>query len=132
MKKLPVIPLNPVSSVISEGQSLINAWKDYSNTKEIEKTKRDQISANRDVALSSIKEQAEILRNLIEGTFSERAKNFDKYFTMLENGFSSGNDQQINAAMTMIVEQTKVSPMLQAGQLISKINDPNNSDVIEI
>lgn len=129
---LPTLPVNSVTAVTTGGQSLINAWKDYYITREIEDTKRKQIAANRDVALAAIRAQAEALKTLIEGTFSERSKNFDQYFSLLNLGFANGNDQQINAALTLIVEQTKNSPMMQAAQLMKKINDPNDTDVIEI
>jgi hypothetical protein len=129
---IPAIPVNAVTAVTTGSQNLFNAWKDYATTREAETTKRTQIEANRDVALAAIQAQAETLRMLIEGTFAERAKNFDQYFALLDAGFTNGNEQQINAALTLIVEQTKVSPMMQAAQLMNKINDPGNTDVIEI
>ena len=129
---ISAIPVNAVSAVTSGSQNLINAWKDYATTREVETTKRAKIEANRDVALAAIQAQADTLRMLIAGTFAERSKNFDKYFSLLNEGFINNNDQQINAALTLIVEQTKVSPMMQAAQLINNINDPNSTDVIEI
>ena len=132
MSKLPVISTSPVSFVQSSTQNLIDSWKDYAKTRELEITKRDQIKANRDVALAKIQAQTEILRTLISDTFAERATNFDKYFALLETGFTNHDDQQINAALSLIVEQTKVSPMAQVANLIKTINDPNNNDIIEI
>ena len=129
---ISAIPVNAVSAVTSGSQNLINAWKDYATTREVETKKKKKIEANRDVALAAIQAQADTLRMLIEGTFAERSKNFDKYFSLLNEGFINDNDQQINAALTLIVEQTKVSPMMQAAQLINNINDPNSTDVIEI
>ncbi|ASM79131.1 hypothetical protein VITFI_CDS3354 (plasmid) [Vitreoscilla filiformis] len=82
--------------------------------------------------MARIQAQAETLRELISSSFAERAIKFDKYFALLESGLASGNDQQINAALTLIVDQTKNSPMAQATQLLNKINDPNDDDVIEI
>lgn len=132
MIKLPVVPTTPISVVTTSSQGIINAWKEYATTRELETTKREQIRANRDVALAQIQAQAEALRTLIAGSFAERAVNFDRYFALLESGFASGDDQQINAALTLIVEQTKVSPMAQATKLLNKINDPDDDDVIEI
>jgi len=132
MSKLPIIPTSPVSIVTTSSQNLINSWKDYAKTRELEITKRDQIKANRDVGLAQIQAQTEILRTLISETFAERATNFDKYFALLESGFTNHDDQKINAALSLIVEQTKVSPMAQVTKLINKINDPNNDDIIEI
>lgn len=51
--------------------------------------------------------------------------NFDKFFNILEKGFATNDDRQINAALTMIVEQVKVSPMAKAMEMMKQINDPN-------
>ena len=104
---------------------LFNAWIDYKKIREVEVTRREQISADRDVKLAAIRESADVLRMLINETFEERANNFERYFALLERGFENDNDKEINAALAMIVEQTKVSPMGQAAQLVNQINDPN-------
>ena len=111
--------------------SLITAWKDYKITHEVEVTRRTQIAADRDVRLEAIRGQAQAIQSLIQGTFAERARIFDKYFALLDQGFASGDATQINAALAGIVEQTKVSPMAQAAQLMSSINAPT-VDRIEI
>lgn len=131
-KALKVVQTSNLAASPLDGVSLlITAWKDYKNTCETERTKRSGIAADRDIRLKAIQEQATAVRTMIERTFSERAKNFDQYFALLNTGFASGNDKQIDVALTMIVEQTKVSPMVQAVQLMNSINDPN-VDVIEI
>lgn len=104
---------------------LVNAWKDYQTTREIETTKRTQIAADRDVRLAAIHAQAEVVHRLIDKTFDERSSNFDQFFNLLEKGFAANDDRQINAALTMLVEQVKVSPMAQAMQMMKQINDPN-------
>ena len=104
---------------------LVNAWKDYQTTREIETTKRTQITADRDVRLAAIQAQADVFHDLIHQTFKEREHNFDQFFTLLKDGFSHDSDQQINAALTMIVAQIKENPMTQAVQMMQQINDPN-------
>lgn len=104
---------------------LVNAWKDYQTTREIETTKRTQIAADRDVRLAAIHAQAEVVHRLIDKTFDERSNNFDKFFNILEKGFATNDDRQINAALAMIVEQVKVSPMAKAMEMMKQINDPN-------
>lgn len=110
---------------------MVSAWREYKNTCEIQRTERERIVADRDVRITAIREQAEIFRQLISETFKERAKNFDQFFDLLNQGFNAKDDKKINAALTMIVEQTKVSPMTEAARLIQSINDPN-VDCIEI
>lgn len=110
---------------------LVGAWRDYQTVREAEMTRRAQISADRDVRLQAIHEQAEVLRLLVRETFRERADNFERGFRLLEQGFAQHNDQQINAALAVIVEQTRVNPMAQAAQLMQSLNDPK-VDVIDI
>lgn len=125
------VPITAIAVPVDSVNTLMNAWKDYKTTREVEITRRTQIAADRDVRLAAIQEQAELFKIMVEKTFTERSENFDRFFSMLEDGFAKGSDQQINAALTMIVEQVKVSPMAQASQLISSINDPA-VDTIEI
>ncbi len=127
-KKMANASIKKTTAVLDSASgfnTLITAWKDYQNTAQIESTQRERIWADRDVKLAAIKEQAAIMRQMIESTFQERSQNFERYFTLLDQGFANGNDQQINAALTMIVEQTKVNPMAQAIQLMHSINDPD-------
>lgn len=110
---------------------LVNAWRDHKAVCEAEATRRVQICADRDVRLQAIQEQSELLRLLVRQTFQERADNFERYFSLLEQGFVQDNDKQINAALAAIVEQTRVNPMAQAAQLMKSLNDPG-VDVIDI
>ena len=104
---------------------LVAAWKDYQTTRERENTNRTQIAADREVRLASIQAQTDVFHVLINKSFGERRLNFDQYFAILKDGFISGNDLQINTALTMIVEQIKVNPMAQAVQMMQQINDPD-------
>ena len=104
---------------------LVNAWKNYQTIREGEITKRTQIAADRDARLAAIQAQADTFHKLIDKTFDERSNNFDQFFDLLEKCFSNNDDRQINAALTMIVEQVRVSPMAQAVQMMKQINDPD-------
>lgn len=108
---------------------LISAWKEYQNTAEREKTARHAIAANRDVRIKAIEEQARLFHVVIRETFGERAKNFDHYFSMLDKGMAEKNDTIINAALTMIFEQTRISPMAQVTELIKNFNDPTVKEI---
>lgn len=123
--KSGVKKLTPTLDTASGFNNLVTAWKEYKTIQENEATRREQIWADRDVKLAAIREQANTIRQLIEGTFDERSKNFNQYFDLLEKGFSSNNDQMISSALALIVNQTQVSPMAQAAQLMQSINDPD-------
>lgn len=104
---------------------VVNAWKEYATTCQIEETKREEIRADRDVRIASIKEQGQVWRAFIENTFAERREVFSKSFDMLESGLDSGDDKEINAALAMITEQIKISPMKQAAEMMLAMSDPD-------
>lgn len=115
----------PAMQAATSATDLINAYKEFKKTQEVEKTKRKQIAADRDVRLETIREQASILKSLIDKTFTEREKNFNQFFSILEDGFNNNDDKKINIALNLIVEQTKVSPMAQAVSMMQQIQDPD-------
>lgn len=104
---------------------VVNAWKEYATVCQVEKTKREEIRADRDVQITSIKEQGKVWRAFIENTFAERREVFSKSFDMLENALNNGDDKEINAALAMITEQIKISPMKQAAEMMLAMSDPD-------
>ena len=118
-------PINiPVAYPVTLALDLVSAWKEYQNTAEQEQTARAAIAAERDVRIKSIKEQAKLLRDVIGKTCDERARNFDEYFHILNKSLEEKNDKGIDAALTLILAQTKISPMAQVTELIKNFNDP--------
>ena len=118
-------PINtPVAYPVTLALDLVSAWKEYQNTAEQEQTARAAIAAERNVRIKAIKEQAKLLRDVIGKTFDERARNFDEYFHILNKSLEEKNDKGIDAALTLILAQTKISPMAQVTELIKNFNDP--------
>ena len=104
---------------------VVNAWKDYATTCQIEETKREEIRADRDARIAAVKEQGQVWRAFIENTFAERRDIFSKSFDMLESGLDSGDDKKISAAVAMITEQIKTSPIKQAAEMMLAMSDPD-------
>lgn len=119
---------NPLSGFTE----VVSAWKDFKKTQEQQKTIRTQIMANRDIAVTSIKEQAQLIRFALEKQFGERASNFSELFKRLDEGFEKGDDKMIDSMLTGIVELSKISPLAQAVQAVhQQLKDPN-VDCVEI
>lgn len=134
---LPGMPrVDPLSTTTSAFSLLVEAYKDYNHIKQVETTKREMIRAQRDVAISRIQAQKEVLQDYLQRTFAERASNFSHMFDMLDHGLASGDDKEIGIAMNMIVKQMEINPLeginqLMSGNVIDQINDPD-IDCIEI
>lgn len=119
---------NPLSGFTE----VVSAWKDFKKTQEQQKTIRTQIMANRDIAVTSIKEQAQLIRFALEKQFGERASNFSELFKRLDEGFERGDDKMIDSMLAGIVELSKISPLAQAVQAVhQQLKDPN-VDCVEI
>ena len=113
------IPISGLTEVVS-------AWRAFKQTQEQQRTIRTQIMANRDIAVISIKEQAQLIRFALEKQFGERANNFSELFKQLDKGFENGDDKRIDVALNGIVELSKISPLADAVKLVQQqLNDPN-------
>lgn len=131
-----VAGINHLTATTSAFSMLISAYKDYNQIKQVETTKREMIYAQRDVAISRIQAQKEILQQYLKNSFSERANNFSKMFDLLDNGLIAKDDKLIAMAMSLIVKQMEKNPLDGINQLMScnvieQINDPN-VDCIDI
>lgn len=145
-KKLPVpvkgtspanvVRVDPISATTSAFSLLVEAYRDYSNIKQQETTKREMIRSQRDVAITRIQAQKEVLQQYLQNTFSERATVFNNMFAILDEGLASGNDKAIGVAMNMIVKQIETNPLdgirqLMSVNVVDQIDDPD-IDCIEI
>lgn len=119
-------------SFLSAINEITSAWKEYKQVQAVEETKRAQILKDRDIAVISIKEQAQLIRFALEKQFGERASNFSELFKRLDEGFERGDDKMIDSMLTGIVELSKISPLAQAVQAVhQQLKDPN-VDCVEI
>lgn len=119
---------NPLSGFTE----VVSAWKEYKQVQAVEETKRAQILKDRDIAVTSIKEQAQLIRFALEKQFGERADNFSELFKRLDEGFERGDDKMIDSMLAGIVELSKISPLAQAVQAVhQQLKDPN-VDCVEI
>ena len=127
--------LNTVAKVGSVGDAsqaltnIVDAWKQYKVTAEVEQTKRESIRATRDVNIKMIEENAAILKAYLEGMFKERAEIIGGMFERLDNGLAEGNAQLASDAMAAIVAVTKQSPLAGARELLVDLRNPEVTSI---
>lgn len=112
--------------------SLVNAWQTYQQVCQQEKTRRAEIRARAEVEIERIRAQADVLRQFIAETFAERRENFNRFFVQLEEGLHTGNDRQIEVALTLIVTQIKESPIRQAAEVMRQIRERKPGEIIDL
>lgn len=128
-KRLPKSPtFDPSTSLVS----LVNAWQAHQQVRQQEKTRRAEIRAHAAVEIERIHAQANILRQFIAEVFAERRENFNRFFAQLDEGLRTGNDRQIEAALTLIVTQIKESPIRQAAEVMRQIRDRQGGEIIDL
>lgn len=113
-------------------QALVSAWQSYKQVCAQEETRREQIRAQKEVAIERIRTQAELLRQLLSETFAERQQNFERMFSLLDAGIQTGNDRQIDAAVTMILAQVKESPLRQAVEAVQLLRERKPGEIIDL
>lgn len=119
----------PITKILEDYTDILSAWQHYSTTKEVERTKRANIAANKEISLAAIRAQEKTLRYALKNTFQERAKNFDEFFKILDRGMKNNDDKAINAALSMIISQIKENPMREAVQMMQDIKNPNIKEI---
>lgn len=122
-------------SVVGFAQGLLEifeAHNRYLQHRETEITKRIEIEKNAEIEITKIRETTRLLRDYLEMAFSERRENIDRCFKMLDAGLSSGNSQQIDAALSLIVTMIKESPLKQAAEVMQRLKNRADGEIIDI
>lgn len=73
-------------------------------------TKRVHIAAERDIALARIKAQQELLQDYLDRSFDERAGNFKKLFTVVDDALATGNMNALALGLESVVKLATSSP----------------------
>ena len=90
----------------------------YLKTRQEEQTKREYIWAKRDVLVTELDNEKEVLLSYFEHRFAERKGALDQFFNLLHRAVDTGNDQQLQTALNGILgiiqeNPLKISPNLK-------------------
>jgi len=119
-KSSPIPPLETTKSAFS---ILVEAHTQYKCLVEQETTKREAISAWRDINVRRLEDQREILEMYLTQTFGERAHNINEMFERLDTAMEEGDINKIGLFLGGIVDLAKQSPLAGINQLISQYHD---------
>ena len=122
LKKLPVGGLNAAQQSM---ETLYSAYFNYKNAALVEGTKREAIAAWRDVKLSELTNQRELLEQFMKEIFKERAIVIEGFFDKLDEAIESGNDNLLEKSIMGILTIAKHSPLLQAKDLMDAMRNPD-------
>ena len=77
---------------------------------EAQVTKRIGIAAERDIAIANIKAQQELLQDYLNRSFDERAENFNRLFTIVDDALESHNMTAVAMGLESVVKLAVSSP----------------------
>lgn len=77
---------------------------------EVQKTRRKEIEAQRDIIVEQIKSKKEIILYTLERTFDERKDNFRKLFDVIDDALAKNNIQQLQLGLSSMNHLAALSP----------------------
>lgn len=83
---------------------------DVEKFREAQKTKRTAIEADKEMFISRINAQKEVLLLHLEKTFDERKEIFKKYFDVIDDALQKDNTQQLVVGLNSVTDLAKSSP----------------------
>lgn len=95
----------------------------YLKVAEIEKTKRVEIEARREVALESIRSNREVFTEMMRYTFAERAAALEKSFALMDRALESNNIQVLQSSLSAMLGVIQTSPFANMQQMQSLLSN---------
>lgn len=90
--------------------NLVKMAEDVTKFCEVQKTKRKEIEAIRDIVVSKIQSQKEIILTYLEKSFDERKDNFSKFFAIIDDAIAKDNMQQLAMGLDSVNKLAATSP----------------------
>ncbi|WP_316849068.1 hypothetical protein [Pedobacter agri] len=84
---------------------------------EVQKTKRTEIEAQRDVYVERVRAQKDLMILYLEKSFDERKTNFEKLFQVVDHAITNNNMQQLSMGLESINNLASSSPFKDLSSL---------------
>ncbi len=91
-------------------RDVTKSYTDLATTREVQKTERERIDANREITLKNIDAKKAIIMDFMQRSFAERADNFQKLFAMADDAIGKEDNERLSFALSSITEIAKSSP----------------------
>lgn len=108
--KLTGRSLKTPSEVASTLKAFSEAATDAVKFCEVQKTKREEIRADRDVRIARLRVQRDIVMDYLERSFDERRFLFDRQFEVVDHALTTGNIEELALSLQSINDLAKSSP----------------------
>ena len=102
----------------------ISAIADYFKTITEEETRRQAITAHRDILVERITAEKEVILTYFDKRFAERRAALDEFFELLRHAVSNGDNQQLVAALSGILGIIQDNPLEDFETFKKNFHDP--------
>ncbi len=103
-------PLQTGQAALEAVNSLWTMSNEVMKFTEVQKTKRTQINAEKEVALARIEATSKLLEDYLQKTHDERSEIFKKQFEVIDHALKSGNVQELALTLNAMNDLAKSSP----------------------
>ena len=111
---------------------IANRYLDLEKTREIEKTNRANIEAEKIKTITRIEAQKELFLKYMDKSFDERSKNFSKFFEVVDVAIRDNDTQKLALALNSINQLAAESPfkaLLDINQLSYNLDQKRELDI---
>jgi len=95
---------------LSVVDSIVQIAGEVEKFREVQKTKRAAIEAEKQVVITKLNVQKKLLMKYLDETFDERKENFKKLFDVIDDALIKENIQQLAMGLNSVNELAKSSP----------------------
>lgn len=97
----------------------------YYKTREVEQTKREEIWAKRDVLISALNNEKDVILTYFEHRFAERKSSLEQFYNLLHKSVDSGNEIQLQSALAGILGIIKENPLSDFAEFRKNMSNPD-------
>lgn len=105
--------------------AVINEAIEYLKTREEEQTKREHIWAKRDVLITALNNEKEVILAYFEHRFAERKGALDQFYHLLHRAVDTGDGETLQVALNGILGIIQENPLSDFNEFKKNMSNPD-------
>lgn len=123
-----VVSVASAADAVGVLNNIIDSAQEYLEVREVERTKRDKIEADKQVALETIHARSELFLTYLDRSFDEREANFANLFAALDKAMTEGvgSVSEILGAITTLAAASPFKDLHDPIKVRKALDDPDH------
>ena len=97
----------------------------YYKTRQVEQTKREEIWSKRNILITALNNEKDVLLSYFEQRFAERRSALEQFYNLLHKSVDSGNETQLQTALTGILGIIQENPLSDFAEFRKNMANPD-------